>query len=86
MQHVAQTATHPTIALANTKTIQNKQYNKISPVCAAISLVTTVNASEARQRCRYMMGIMKLVINTHARRKKIVTNISAARADIPYNS
>ena len=86
MQHVAQAAMHPTTALANAKTIQNKQYNKISPVCAAINLVTTVKASEARQRCRYMMGIMKLVINAHARRKKIITNTHAAIAVIRYTS
>ena len=28
MQQVAQAATHPTIALANAKTIQNKQYKQ----------------------------------------------------------
>ena len=86
MQHVAQAATHPTTALANAKTIQNKQYNKISPVCAAINLVTTVKASNARQRCRYMMGTMKLAINAHARTKTIIANIHAASADIRYTS
>ena len=47
MQQVAQAATHPTIALANAKTIQNKQYNKISPPCAAINLMTRVKACQA---------------------------------------
>ena len=84
MQHVAQAATHPTIAVAKAKTIQNKQYSKISPVCAAINLVTIMNACEARQRCRYMMGTMKLAINAHARTKRIITNIHAAIADIRY--
>ena len=86
MQHVAQAAMHPTTTLANAKTIQNKQYNNISPVCAAISLVTTVKASKARQRCRYMTGIMKLVNNAHAKTKKIITNTHAAIAVIKYNS
>jgi hypothetical protein len=86
MQQVAQAAMHPTITLANAKTIQNKQYNNISPVCAAISRVTTVKASEARQRRRYMMGIMKLVINAHAKTKKMITNTKAAIAVIRYNS
>ena len=82
MQHVAQAATHPSIALANAKTIQNKQYNNISPVCAAINLVTTVKASKARQRCRYIMGTMKVEINAHTTTKKIITNIHIAIADI----
>ena len=86
MQHVAQAATHPTIALANAKTIQNKQYNKISPVCAAINLATMVKACKARQRCRYMMGTTKLAINAHARTKRIITNTNAAIADITYTS
>ena len=72
MQQVAQAATHPTIALANAKTIQNKQYNKISPPCAAINLMTRVKACQAPQRCRYMMGIMKLPINAHANTKRII--------------
>jgi hypothetical protein len=84
MQHVAQAAMHPTIALANAKTIQNRQYNNISPVCAAINLVTTLKASEALQRCRYMIGIMKLPINAHARRKKMIANAHAASTDIRY--
>lgn len=86
MQHVAQAARQPTITLANARTIQNKQYNNISPVYAAINLVTTVKASEARQRCRYMMGTMKATINAHARTKRIITNIHAASADIRYTS
>lgn len=84
MQHVAQAAMHPTIALPNAKTIQNKQYNNISPGCAAISLVTIVKASEARQRCRYITGSMKLAINDHARRRKIIAKINAAIATITY--
>ena len=86
MQQVAQAATHPTIALANAKTIQNKQYNKISPPCAAINRMTSVKACQAPQRCRYMMGIMKLPINAHAKTKTIITNIHAANADIRYTS
>ena len=86
MQQVAQAATHPTIALANAKTIQNKQYNKISPPCAAINLMTRVKACQAPQRCRYMMGIMKLPINAHAKTKRIITNIHAPNADIRYTS
>lgn len=86
MQQVAQAAMHPTTTAANAKTIQNKQYNKISPAYAAINLVTTMNAGQARQRCRYMMGSMKLAINPHATRKKIIPNIHAAIADIRYTS
>ena len=86
MQHVAQTAMHPTTTLANAKTIQNKQYNNISPVCAAISLVTAVKASKTRQRWRYIMGIMKLVNNAQAKTKKIITNTQAAIAVIKYTS
>ena len=48
MQHVAQAAMHPTITLPNANTIQNKQYNRISPGYAAINLATIVKASEAR--------------------------------------
>jgi len=84
MQHVAHVARHATNAVANARTIQNKQYSNISPGCAAISLVTIIKASETRQRCRYITGSMKLAINDHARRRKIIANINAAIATITY--
>ena len=82
MQHVAQTAMHPTIALPNAKTIQNKQYNRISPGCVAINLIAVAKPSAARQRCRYIIGTMKLVTNPHARMRRIITSIHPAMADI----
>ena len=86
MQQVAQVARHVTIAVANARTSQNKQYKRISAGCAAINLVTTMNASDARQRCRYMIGTMKLPINDHAKTKRIIRSTHAAIADIRYTS
>ncbi len=48
IQQVAQVTRHPTIAEASARTIRNKQYKRISPGFAAISLVTVRNASYAR--------------------------------------
>ena len=86
MQQVAQVTRHVTIPVANARTIKNKQYKRISPGCAATNLATATNASEARQRCTYMTGTMKLAINNHARTRTIITNAHAAIVDIKYTS
>ena len=86
MQQVAQAATHPTIALANAKTIQNKQYNRISPGCAAIKLATMLKLFTARQRRRYITGSMKLANSDHMSTRTIITNTHAAIIEIRYTS
>ena len=82
MQQVAQVATHATIAVANTRTIKNKQYKRISPGYAAINLTTIPKAWDAPHRCRYMTGTTKFAINDHARTRRITTNAHAAIVDI----
>ena len=82
MQQVAQVTRHATIAVANARTIKNKQYKRISPGFAAISLVTVPNASYARHRRRYITGVIKLAISAHARTKSITTNAHATIAEI----
>src|SRR5205823_3271954 len=84
MQQVAQVATHATIAVANTRTIKNKQYKRISPGYAAINLTTIPKAVSARHCCRYMTGTMKFAINAHARTRTITTNAHVAIAQITY--
>ncbi len=86
MQHVAQVATHATITLATPITIRNKQYKMISPGCALISEVTLRNASYARQRRRYMMGIIKLDTSAQMRATRTMMNTQAAITNNTYGS
>lgn len=86
MQHVAQVATHATITLATPKAIRNKQYNTISPGCAAIREITLRNASYAPQRRRYMMGIIKLDISAQTRTTSTMMNTQAAITTNTYGS
>src|SRR6266516_1152429 len=84
MQQVAQVATHATITVASARTIQNKQYKRISPGCPAINPATRLKASDERHRCRYMTGTMKFAINDHAKKRKSITNTQVAIAHTTY--
>lgn len=85
-QHVAQVATHATTMLATPKAIRNKQYNTISPGCAAISEVTLRNASYARQRRRYIMGIIKFDMSDQMSTTSTMMNTQAAITNNTYGS
>src|SRR6266404_4910876 len=73
MQQVAQVTRHPTTAEASARTIKNKQYKRISPGFAAISLVTVRNASQARQRRRYISAVIKLAISAQTNTSSSMT-------------
>src|SRR6266404_1926227 len=73
IQQVAQVTRHATIAVASARTIKNKQYKRISPGFAAISLVTVRNASQARQRRRYISAVIKLAISAQTNTSSSMT-------------
>src|SRR6266446_8381441 len=73
IQQVAQVTRHATIAVASARTIKNKQYKRISPGCAAISLVTVRNASLARHRRRYITSVIKLAISAQTNTSSSMT-------------
>ena len=61
MQQVAQVTRHATIAVASARTIKNKQYKRISPGFAAISVEHLARApsSGAATSGRYITGVIK---------------------------